>query len=127
MGTCMADTDCHAAQVCDAVVHRCARACLGDAATCPPDRPICSRSRSVCVQCTSDADCMRGRANHCLLPENSCVQCVTDADCKTAERCNPERHACVGTPGDGGTEDSGGPPPPPPPPGEDGGPRRPGM
>lgn len=112
---CRANADCEPDEMCDPTTRRCRPRCGGDTGgTCTTelpvcdgargacacteescerisDRPRCSPTLRLCVECLGAFDC-DGDEPYCL--DGACVRCTTDAHC-APKRCDPVRHQCA--------------------------------
>ncbi|MGH7434597.1 MAG: hypothetical protein ACRENE_02905 [Polyangiaceae bacterium] len=61
-----------------------------DGGACPPNAPICSPKRSVCVACLDDQDCPGQTCDPYLA---QCVQCSSDWQCPSGQSCDSNQ--CV--------------------------------
>jgi hypothetical protein len=97
---CDVQRGCGERSVCDGWSHQCVRSCASEN---DPDHDCdrgvltCDLVRSVCMACTSEADCAsQSGTPHCLNGGARCAECRTDADCTGAmRRCDPLRFSCV--------------------------------
>ena len=92
---CSNASECKAGEVCAFEAHRCAPKCLTSSDCAGAGHPICALATSVCVECTSDADCHAMNLEpHCDLRYGACVECLSDQDCSTG-RCEIFENRCV--------------------------------
>jgi hypothetical protein len=91
---CGTNSDCAVLDICEPTTHKCLRTC---AMGCPPPMLRCDLGSDRCVECASDAECVRPGLRHtCQLASGECVQCLSDAQCGApAARCDPVSGNCV--------------------------------
>jgi Cys-rich repeat protein len=94
---CLAGNDCPARQGCDTVTHRCLDICVDGDDVCPGVGFICDRSRSLCIECKTSANCAGSTTGRvCDVPIGRCVECTGNAQCPTSKpACDRRSGRCV--------------------------------
>ena len=90
---CDIDDDCGARARCEPNTHKCLKTC---AMPCVPPMAQCDTAKDICIECTTDAECVRGMRDTCEIASGECVQCLSDSQCTGAAlRCDPVSRMCV--------------------------------
>lgn len=92
---CLDEDDCPGGFTCITSARRCAFSCV------TKDQcrlgSICDTTRSICISCTSNANCFDPGRRHCNTVMGRCEQCLADRDCPpTHPKCDPAMARCSG-------------------------------
>jgi len=91
---CRGSADCPPAMTCEPVTRSCLFACT-DAGVCPGGRQ-CDSARSICVECTSKAQCPVPGRGACETATGLCTECASNADCSSPRPyCDRTRGTCA--------------------------------